>query len=258
MTALDENCYTCGIDADMDCPQISFIVPAYNEAASIEDTFNEVLKLARFFTNYQIVMINDYSEDETPQLLNKLAASNSNVTVIHNERNKGFGASYRIGYQAASGSYCMLIPGDNSHPAETVTPIIQCMGDADIIIPYVTNPNARSKSRQFISWLFISIVNKVSGLNIPYYNGLVLHKTSLLRSVQSTTDGFAYQAEILVELITGGASYKTVATEIEERSGKGSKAFKLRNVVQVIFAILRLIRNRIARKSLTNYATGNM
>lgn len=221
-------------------PKLSFIVPAFNEEANIADTVEEIHKIGTNLTSYEIVIVNDGSVDATKDIIEKLAVADDTLTLANHETNKGFGASYRKGFETAVGEYCILIPGDNSHPANTVSPILDKMGMADIVIPYVINPNVRQKRRQLLSKLFVIIVNTLTGLRLPYYNGLVLHRTHLLQNVCSTTSGYAYQAEILVNLIRGGASYTTVATEISERATGETKAFKPKNVIQVILTLGRL------------------
>jgi hypothetical protein len=104
---------------------------------------------------------------------------------------------------------------------------------ADIIIPVPRNPEVRTTVRQIISRLFTYIVNKISPTNIPYYNGLSVHKTSLLRNITIQTDSFGFQAEIIVRLLRAGATYKVVGTTISERKTGSSKAFTIKNILEV-------------------------
>ncbi len=76
---------------------------------------------------------------------------------------------------------------------------------------------------------------------LRYYNGTALHRTALNRSVAIHTDSFAYQAEALVKLLRRGHSYVEVATPTAPRAGGRTKAFRLRNAIDVGRAICRLV-----------------
>ncbi|MDA8855620.1 glycosyltransferase family 2 protein [Alphaproteobacteria bacterium] len=227
-------------NAHSDVPVISFLVPAFNEEKNIAATINEISEIASEIRNYEIVVVDDGSSDNTSTIAEELAKQSPNIYLLEHRTNMGFGAAYRTAYTNARGTYCMLIPGDNAHPAHTVMPIIQAAGKADMIIPYVTNPGARNVGRQILSKLFVFLVNTLAGLQVPYYNGLVLHKTHLLQSIDTRTSGYAYQAEIIVKLIRRGASFHTVPTEISERSIGETKAFALKNIIQVIRTLFYL------------------
>jgi hypothetical protein len=95
----------------------------------------------------------------------------------------------------------------------------------------------RSRARRIVSDSFTGLVNTLFGLNLHYFNGAVIHRTRLLRQVPMKSDGFAYQAEILVRLIKAGATYVEVGCEMVERKAGSTSAFKLKNVLSVLRTI---------------------
>jgi teichuronic acid biosynthesis glycosyltransferase TuaG len=64
-----------------DSIQISIVVPVYNCADWIGATVDSVLK--QTYTNWELLLINDGSTDETPTLLEKLALQDSRIRIIH-------------------------------------------------------------------------------------------------------------------------------------------------------------------------------
>jgi hypothetical protein len=159
-----------------------------------------------------------------------------------NPRNLGLGGAYKAGVAAASGIHVMMVPGDNAHPAHGITPIIAAVDSADMVIPYVTNPEVRSFMRRLASRGFVVIMNALFGLEVPYYNGLVVHRLDLLREIEIETDSFAYQAEAVVKLLKRGAKFQTVGVEINTREHGNTKAFRVSNVINVFRALLDLKR----------------
>ena len=226
---------------------VTFVVPAFNEETSIHAVAKEIVKSTRDsgITDYEILFVNDCSTDRTGSIIEQLAAKDPHhVRVIHNKNNLGLGGAYSEGIKNAKCAYVIMIPGDNNHPAEGITPILRMAGQADMIIPYVTNQRRRTIIRQILSYLFVWLLNLVANQKIQYFNGIVMHRTDLINSITIKTRGFAYQAEAIIKLLQKGASFSEVGVIISGNDGGGSSAFRPRNVVAIIETIWRLFRTR--------------
>lgn len=223
---------------------VSFVVPCFNERENVADALCEIEKAAdeAGVAKYEILAVDDCSTDGTGALVAALTQQKPYVTLISNPHNLGFGGAYKEGVKRAIGTYVIMVPGDNAHPRDGIIPILRRAGEADIVIPYAANPEARSRPRRATSFLFTFLINRLFGLSVPYFNGLVLHKTALLQTIEIKTSGFAYQAEALVKLILDGATYCTVPVTISERNTGRSSAFTLKNVYRVANAVFQLWR----------------
>jgi hypothetical protein len=135
----------------------------------------------------------------------------------------------------------MMLPGDDGFPGQSIAEIVSHAGEADIIIPIVTNPGARSWLRAFASKGFTTLLNWTFWLDVGYYNGAVLQRNELLRTIEITTNSFAYQAEALVKLIARGATYEHCFVRIQERAAGRSSALSLKNQIAVWKTILHLL-----------------
>ena len=225
-------------------PAFSFVVPCYNEAANLGGTVAEIEASARQagLTSYEIVLVDDGSRDGTAEIVRELAATKPHVRPVINPRNLGLGGAYKAGVAAAGGQHVMMGPGDNAHPAHGITPIIAAAGTADMVIPYVTNPEVRNFPRRLASRGFVVVMNRLFGLRVPYYNGLVVHKLDRLREIEIETDSFAYQAEAIVKLLKRGADFAVVGVEINTREHGTTKAFRASNLIKVLRALMDLKR----------------
>ncbi len=229
---------------------LSIMVPAYNEEHNLTNTINEIKKgLKGQISNYEIIIFNDNSIDKTAQVANRLAKINRKIRVVHNKTNKGMGYGYKKGLQMSKFEHYMYIPGDNQFPAYALAKMVKKLGSKDILIPYVTNMNIRPIGRQFVSYLFTFLVNLAFGLKVKYYNGTVIHTTSLLKSVNFDTDsGHAYQAAILVKLLKAGATYSEIGYDMYERSSGKTSAFKVKNIKRVLNTMANLFLDVQIRK----------
>lgn len=222
---------------------VSFIVPAYNEERSLRDTV-DVIKTAtnKIALSYEIIIINDGSSDATPQIADVLSQENQFVKTIHHDCNKGLGAAYKTGLSNVCFQYVMLVPGDNVWPADALVSILARKGEADIVIPYIKSAGDKTPFRKFLSSGYTFIINMLFRLKVPYYNGIVLHKTNIIKSISIDTDHFSYQTEALVKLLKMGYGFVSVEACTLARCGGKSTALKFRNMIAVAKTILSLIK----------------
>jgi glycosyltransferase involved in cell wall biosynthesis len=220
---------------------VSFVVPCFNEEENVAATVQTVRNVMVEQNDYEVILVDDCSQDRTLPRMQALADADARIRVIHNAVNLGLGGSYKRGVAAAQGRYVMLIPGDDGFPAESIAEILSHAGRADIVVPVVSNPGARTRFRALASRGFTTLLNWVFWLDVGYYNGAVLHRTALLRTIEIRTNGFAYQAEALVKLIAGGASYTQCGVRIQERATGRSTALSLKNQVTVWKTLLHLL-----------------
>lgn len=221
--------------------RFSFVVPCFNEEDNVTPTVNAIRRAVAHGDDYEIILVDDCSGDRTLPQMHALARADPRVRVVHNQVNLGLGGSYKRGVSVATGTFVIMIPGDNGFPAASIAEILRQAGQADIVIPIVANPGARGWFRAAASRCFTGLLNSMFRLDIGYYNGAVLHRTSLLREIEIRTNGFAYQAEALVKLITGGASYTQCAVRIQQRETGRSSALSLKNLLTVSRALAHLV-----------------
>jgi len=229
---------------------LTVLVPALNEEGNLVATIEQVTQAATStFDEYEVIIFNDGSTDRTPEIAEKLAENDVHINVVHHSTAMGIGCSYVEGLKLARGQYLLMVPGDNAFPADQIRCVLQCAGQADIVIPFTANSEVRKFGRQILSNLFTTIINRLFSLKVKYYNSIVLHQVDLLKSIPLGTGRFTYQAENLVKLLCRGCSYVHVATEIQEREHGGSGALSRTVIVDTFRSILRLfwdvrIKNR--------------
>lgn len=134
----------------------------------------------------------------------------------------------------------MLLCGDGGLPASNLPAIIDKIGTADIIIPYMTNlREIKTPFRYFLSRLYTFILNRLAGLELNYFNGLPVNRRVLLEGIELTSSGFGFQAEMLVKLIKAGHTYVEVGVLGAEKTNR-SVALRLTNWLSVIRTVLHL------------------
>ena len=225
----------------MTTPRFCFVIPCFDEQDNVGPTIGSVREAMGERNDYEVILVNDASTDRTLERMQALAAADPRIRVLDNPSNLGFGGSYKRGARDATATYVMMLPGDDGFPGQSIAEIISHAGEADIIIPIVTNRGARHWFRAFASKGFTTLLNWAFWLNVGYYNGAVLQRNELLRTIEITTNSFAYQAEALVKLIARGATYKHCYVSIQDRAAGRSSALNLKNQIAVWRTILHLL-----------------
>ncbi len=221
---------------------LSVIVPAFNEEENLENSVKSILRIVPEFCNdFEIIIINDGSKDETYKIANRLAG-NKKIKVIHNSKNKGMGYSYWRGVGKAKYDYIMLVWGDYAHTDASIKKILSYINKYDVVIPYYTNTESRTIQRRIISTIFNRVVNFITGLSIRYYNGSTLYATSFIKKIPRHSHGFGYQAEILAYTIKQGAKYVEVGVERRNIPDGVTAAFAIKNISDVMNSLLWLLK----------------
>ena len=92
-------------------PNISIIIPLYNCQNTIIFSITSIQK--QCFQNYEIILINDYSTDNTSSIVNELSKKDSRINIINNKKNMGILYSRSIGILISIGKYILCLDNDD-------------------------------------------------------------------------------------------------------------------------------------------------
>ena len=95
----------------MSHPQISVVMSCYNTGDTLERAVQSVLNQS--FENFEFIILDDGSTDNTRDLLQKLSETDSRIIIIKNENNIGLSASLNRGIKIATSKYVARMDGDD-------------------------------------------------------------------------------------------------------------------------------------------------
>lgn len=95
----------------MDCPKYSVIIPAYNAEKTLRRCVDSVL--AQTFVNFEIILVDDGSDDSTPRLIDEYAERDRRVRAIH-KSNGGVSSARNAGLENSSGEYIVFMDSDDA------------------------------------------------------------------------------------------------------------------------------------------------
>jgi len=92
-------------------PAISIIVPVYNVEQYLHQCINSIL--AQTFTDFECILVNDCSSDNSPGICDEYAEVDNRIKVIHNKSNMGSSLSRKVGLENSSGEYIQFVDSDD-------------------------------------------------------------------------------------------------------------------------------------------------
>jgi glycosyltransferase involved in cell wall biosynthesis len=117
-------------------PQLSIVIPAYNESARIDDALERVMScIAEQGWDAEVLVVDDGSKDNTAAIVQRWMADHPRLHLIQNPGNRGKGYSVRNGLLQAAGEIVMFTDADLSAPMEEAARLFAAIDNgADVAI----------------------------------------------------------------------------------------------------------------------------
>ena len=233
-------------------PLVSFIVPAYNEGASVEDVLQRVLALP---LRAEVIAVDDGSTDSTPEILERYARSDG-LVVLRHERNRGKGAAVRTGIARSTGDVVLIQDADMEYDPnevpELIRPIVE--GYADVV--YGSRLSGGRPQRAYMFWHLVG--NRMLALltNLLWNTtlsdmetGYKAFRGEIVRSFELTEDDFRIEPEITANVLDRQLRLYQLPIAYYGRAYDEGKKISWRDGPPAVWTLLRLrIRGRRARR----------
>ena len=188
-------------------PQISIILPAYNEAGVIIKSLSKLADYLSALENkfqWEILIINDGSTDATGELADNFATSRNDIRVIHHRVNRNLGGALRTGFKKATGDYIVVLDIDLSYAPEHIEMMVDELieTEAEIVVASPYMKGGTTTSVPFLRLLLSKTVNKImrkaSGIDIHTFTSMArAYKADFLKSLNLKSSTYSINPEII-------------------------------------------------------------
>ncbi|MFM2429064.1 MAG: hypothetical protein RLZZ511_277 [Cyanobacteriota bacterium] len=242
---------------------VSVVAPAYNESSILQDNLTilcDYLTTLENQYNWEIIIINDGSRDDTGYLAERFAENQPQVRVVHHRVNQGLGQALRTGFEAAKGDYVAVVDLDLSYSPDHIGRLLDRIEESRAAM-VVASPYMPGGSIANVPWLrkvlsvwanrFLSFASRRS---LATLTGMVrVYDAEFLRMLNLRSRGMDINPEIIhkalllmsqIEEIPGHLHWRiSNVPTVAPAAGRGKKAKKrsssmkiLRHTYDVIFS----------------------
>jgi glycosyltransferase involved in cell wall biosynthesis len=165
-------------------PSISIIVPVLNEEGSLDKFYNETTKSLNEYSNWEIIFIDDGSDDESYNIMRKLADEDNRVSIIQFFKNFGKADALSEGFKQANGDVVITIDADlQDDPAEIPRLFKKIQEGWDVVSGWKKD-RKDPISKRLPSKLFNMVTRFLTGIKIHDFNcGLKAYRRKVIKSI---------------------------------------------------------------------------
>lgn len=163
--------------------KISFIIPVLNEDESLEILYNEIIENIKKY-DYEIILIDDGSSDNSFEVLSKLAKSDKNLKLIQFRRNFGKSAALQVGFAECTGDIVFTMDADLQDNPEDIQAFIDKINEGWDMVTGWKKKRKDPISKTLPSKFFNYITSKTFKLKLHDYNcGYKAYRKELVKEI---------------------------------------------------------------------------
>lgn len=235
---------------------LSLIIPAFNEAERIGKSLEGILAFLRA-QDYQaeVIIVDDGSEDQTPEVIQERFGTNSGVVVHRQPRNLGKGEAVKQGMLLGKGRYLVFSDADLSVPIEMLSDFLACLEkESDIAIGTRQRAGAlievhQPLHRELMGKIYTRLSNWILRLNISDFTcgfkGFHRDAAKELFSRQRLKR-WSFDAEILY--LARLKSYRVTEIPVRWRHDRATKVKLCRDALSSFFGLIWIRGNHFMGK----------
>ncbi|MGH9256615.1 MAG: glycosyltransferase family 2 protein [Vicinamibacterales bacterium] len=221
-------------------PLLSVVMPAFNEAATIEEIVRRVVALS---LRIELIVVDDASTDGTRQLLQGLQQQ-LGFTLLLQPHNQGKGAALRRGFEVVTGDLVVIQDADLEYSPEELPMLIEliCQGRADVV--YGSRFLGRHRVFLFSHYLGNRLLTLLT--NVLYNTMLTDMETcykvmriDVLRSMKLHSNGFGIEPELTAKIFKRGYRVYEVPITYDGRGYEEGKKIGWRDGVVALWVLVR-------------------
>lgn len=146
---------------------LSVVVSVYNEEQALRDFYGETSRILRELPwEYELVFVNDGSQDGSFEILKELSGQDSQVRVVNFSRNFGHEAAMIAGLDYSRGDGIVCMDADLQHPPECLPDIVRCLEEGYQVISMVRTKNEDAGLiKNLTSSAFYWLINAISDVH---------------------------------------------------------------------------------------------
>jgi glycosyltransferase involved in cell wall biosynthesis len=229
--------------------KLSLIIPCYNEAQTINECVERVMKITENQSfSLEIIIVDDCSTDESLKIIENISQKFSDIVkVLRHKKNRGKGAALRTGLIYATGDFVGIQDADNEYNPQDYLTLLEPLlaGKADVVYG---SRYLRSDTRRVLyywhTWMnktLTTISNMFSNLDITDMETCYkLFRREVIQKIAPSLkeERFGFEPEITVKVAQGGYRVYECAISYNPRSYEEGKKIGWKDGLRALYCLL--------------------
>jgi glycosyltransferase involved in cell wall biosynthesis len=222
---------------------LSVVVPAFNEAATIERVLQRLLQLPYLL---EVIVVDDCSTDKTPDVLSRLAIEHSQIKFTRHAKNSGKTEALKTGFALTSGDIVIVQDADLEYDPQDIPsvigPIIE--GNADVV--YGSRFLVRRATRvlyfyHYLANKFLTFTSNIfTNLNMTdVETGYKAFRGDIIRNMIITSQGFGFEIEVTAKVAKLGCRIYEVPISYYGRTYEEGKKIGIMDGIEALWLVFR-------------------
>ncbi len=215
---------------------ISVFFPAYNDARSIGKLVADAQKILEKLTNdFEIIVVNDGSADETAEVLRELQKKHEKLRVVKHETNRGYGAALQSGFRAARKDLIFYTDGDGQYDVGELALLFEKLdAKTDVVNGYKIR-RADGKRRKYVGESYNKMAHFFFDLPIRDVDcDFRLIRKSALENINLTSVSGGICVELVYKLTRKGCNFTEIAVNHYTRPYGKSQFFTFARIAKTL------------------------
>ncbi len=227
--------------------KLSIIIPCYNEKNTIEIILKKIYESLENYQilNYEIVIVDDFSNDGTKQLLNNLIRKNK-LNIFFHEKNLGKGAAIQTALKYISGDIVLIQDADLEYDPHDYNKLLVPFFEANADVVYGSRFLGGGKYvRIHFFWHYLAnkiltfVCNLFINLNLTdMETGYKVFKSNVLKSIELKEKTFSFEPEVTIKLSKKNYKFFEVPITYNGRSYEEGKKIGLKDAFIALKTII--------------------
>jgi dolichol-phosphate mannosyltransferase len=219
-------------------PGVSLVIPAFNEQAGISQAIAEADEaLATLAEGYEILVVDDGSQDATPSLVAEECARRPHVRLLRHAVNQGYGAALRTGFEAASFDRVAFTDADCQFHVNDLARLLPLADTHPLVVGYRIDRQDPWR-RRFLSRGYNLLVRTLLGTRVRDCDcALKVFRRDALARILPRSPGFFVNTEMLTRARQQGLAVAEVGVRHRPRL-RGQSTVSLREVPRTLAHLL--------------------
>lgn len=223
---------------------LSVFFPCLNDGESIPELLSKTYKiLPKITADFEVIIVDDGSTDNTPQILERLLRKYKNLRVIRNNKPSGYGGVLRRGFESSKKDWIFYTDGDGQYdPAELKKLVEQLTPDIGVVNGYKTSRHD-DLVRGSLGFIYNRILHLVYSIPIRDIDcDFRLIRTSMLKKIKLHSNSGAVCLELVMKLKNQGAKFAEIPVRHYKRKHGKSAFFKLSSLTQTLIENIKIFK----------------